>query len=66
MTEVLGQGGQGDDRGIGANEGDDEVSDFSTVIAQQLQDLLPTIIAQVGLRKKYRLNFKNDMLLRDK
>ncbi|GJS94741.1 putative reverse transcriptase domain-containing protein, partial [Tanacetum coccineum] len=30
------------------NGGDDEVPDFSTVIAQQLQDLLPTIIAQVG------------------
>ncbi|GKB62688.1 reverse transcriptase domain-containing protein, partial [Tanacetum coccineum] len=42
------QGGQGGDRGIRANEGDDEVPDFSTVIAQQLQDLLPTIIAQVG------------------
>ncbi|GKA84925.1 hypothetical protein Tco_0806579 [Tanacetum coccineum] len=42
------QGGQGGDRGIRANGGDDEVPDFSTVIAQQLQDLLPTIIAQVG------------------
>ncbi|GKE83729.1 hypothetical protein Tco_1557471, partial [Tanacetum coccineum] len=40
------QGGQGGDRGIRANGGDDEVPDFSTVIAQQLQDLLPTIIAQ--------------------
>ncbi|GKA80678.1 reverse transcriptase domain-containing protein [Tanacetum coccineum] len=42
------QDGQGGDRGIGANGGVDEVPDFSTVIAQQLQDLLPTIIAQVG------------------
>ncbi|GKC19871.1 putative reverse transcriptase domain-containing protein [Tanacetum coccineum] len=42
------RGGQGGNRGIGANGGDDEVLDFSTVIAQQLQDLLPTIIAQVG------------------
>ncbi|GJT08853.1 putative reverse transcriptase domain-containing protein [Tanacetum coccineum] len=42
------QGGQGGDRGIGGNGGDDEVPDFSMVIAQQLQDLLPTIIAQVG------------------
>ncbi|GKC26083.1 hypothetical protein Tco_1033377, partial [Tanacetum coccineum] len=42
------QGGQGGDLGIGANGGDDEVPDFSTVIVQQLQDLLPTIIAQVG------------------
>ncbi|GKE40123.1 hypothetical protein Tco_1463528 [Tanacetum coccineum] len=42
------QGGQEGDRGIGENGGDDKVPDFSTVIAQQLQDLLPTIIAQVG------------------
>ncbi|GKA26851.1 hypothetical protein Tco_0712960 [Tanacetum coccineum] len=42
------QGGKGGDLGIGENGGDDEVPDFSTVIAQQLQDLLPTIIAQVG------------------
>ncbi|GKA59029.1 putative nucleotidyltransferase, ribonuclease H [Tanacetum coccineum] len=42
------QDGQGGDRGNGANRGIDEVIDFSTVIAQQLQDLLSTIIAQVG------------------
>nr|GEY13487.1 reverse transcriptase domain-containing protein [Tanacetum cinerariifolium] len=42
------QGGQGGDRGIGVNGGDDDVPDFSTIIAQQLQDLLPTIIAEVG------------------
>ncbi|GJZ05509.1 hypothetical protein Tco_0539302 [Tanacetum coccineum] len=42
------QDGQGGDQGIGANGGVDEVPDFSTVIAQQLQDLLPTIIAQVS------------------
>ncbi|GKC13901.1 hypothetical protein Tco_1010683 [Tanacetum coccineum] len=35
-------------RGNGTNEGIDEVLDFSTVIAQQLQDMLPTIVAQVG------------------
>ncbi|GJW06063.1 putative reverse transcriptase domain-containing protein [Tanacetum coccineum] len=40
--------GQGGDRGNGANEGVNEVLDFSTVIAQQLKNLLPTIIAQVG------------------
>ncbi|GJT10027.1 hypothetical protein Tco_0857069 [Tanacetum coccineum] len=49
---VGGQAGDQDgprgDQGIGVNGGDDEVPDFSTVIAQQLQDLLPTIIAQVG------------------
>ncbi|GJX91051.1 reverse transcriptase domain-containing protein [Tanacetum coccineum] len=35
-------------RGNGANGGIDEVPKFATVIAQQLQDLLPTIVAQVG------------------
>nr|GEX82197.1 reverse transcriptase domain-containing protein [Tanacetum cinerariifolium] len=35
-------------RGNGSNGCIDEVPDFSTVIAQQLQDLLPTIITQVG------------------
>ncbi|GJX40239.1 hypothetical protein Tco_0255229 [Tanacetum coccineum] len=38
----------GGDRGSGANGGIDEVPDFSTFIAQQLQNLLPTIIVQVG------------------
>ncbi|GJX63809.1 hypothetical protein Tco_0296709 [Tanacetum coccineum] len=40
--------GQGGDRGEGANRGIDEVPDFSTVTAQQLQNLLPTLIIQVG------------------
>ncbi|GJW71694.1 putative reverse transcriptase domain-containing protein [Tanacetum coccineum] len=44
------QDGQGYNRGNRANGGVDEVPDFSTVIAQQLQDLLPTIIAQVQTR----------------
>ncbi|GJX67242.1 hypothetical protein Tco_0302969 [Tanacetum coccineum] len=35
-------------RGNGANGGVVEVSNFSTIIAQQLQDLLPTIVSQVG------------------
>ncbi|GJS81747.1 reverse transcriptase domain-containing protein [Tanacetum coccineum] len=38
----------GGQTGRGANGGVDEVPDFSTVIAQQLQNLLPTIIAQVS------------------
>ncbi|GKE77706.1 reverse transcriptase domain-containing protein, partial [Tanacetum coccineum] len=42
------QDGQGGDQGIGENGGIDEIPDFSTLIAQQLQDLFPTIIAQVG------------------
>ncbi|GJT77950.1 putative reverse transcriptase domain-containing protein [Tanacetum coccineum] len=47
--------GQGNDQGLGANgnvegvnEGVAGALDFSTIIAQQLQDLLPTILAQVG------------------
>ncbi|GJX40101.1 hypothetical protein Tco_0255091 [Tanacetum coccineum] len=42
------QDGQGGDRGNGANGGIDEVPNFFTVIAQQFQNLLPTIITQVG------------------
>ncbi|GKC77535.1 hypothetical protein Tco_1128309 [Tanacetum coccineum] len=37
-------GGQGSE----LNDGVDGVSDFSIIIAQQLQNLLPTIVAQVG------------------
>ncbi|GKA90387.1 hypothetical protein Tco_0812257 [Tanacetum coccineum] len=40
--------GRGGGRGNGTNGGVDEVPDFSNNIAQQLQDLLPTIVAQVG------------------
>ncbi|GJR47221.1 reverse transcriptase domain-containing protein [Tanacetum coccineum] len=42
-----GQGSQGGDRGNRANGGSGEVPDFATIIAQQLQNLLPTIVAQV-------------------
>ncbi|GKD32921.1 hypothetical protein Tco_1248430 [Tanacetum coccineum] len=41
------QNGQGDNRGNKANGGIEEVPNFSMVIAQQLQDLFPSIIAQV-------------------
>ncbi|GJY43988.1 putative reverse transcriptase domain-containing protein [Tanacetum coccineum] len=40
--------GQGNDERVKVNEGVDRVPDFSTIIAQQLQNLLPTILAQVG------------------
>nr|GEU81956.1 putative reverse transcriptase domain-containing protein [Tanacetum cinerariifolium] len=50
MSKVGGQtgdrDGQGDHQGVGENVCIDEVLDFFTVIAHQLQDLLPTIIAQ--------------------
>ncbi|GKD63164.1 hypothetical protein Tco_1305272 [Tanacetum coccineum] len=44
------QDGQVSDQGIRENGGVDEVPDISMVIAQQLQNLLPIIIAQVGNR----------------
>ncbi|GJT41599.1 hypothetical protein Tco_0941464 [Tanacetum coccineum] len=40
--------GQGNDQSVKVNEGVDGFSDFSTIIAKQLQNLLPTILAQVG------------------
>ncbi|GKE46001.1 hypothetical protein Tco_1473285 [Tanacetum coccineum] len=40
--------GQGNDQGVEANGGVDGVPDFSMIIGQQLQNLLPTILAQVG------------------
>ncbi|GJX05548.1 reverse transcriptase domain-containing protein, partial [Tanacetum coccineum] len=42
------QTGQGGGRDNGMNRGVVEVPDFPIVVAQQLQDLLPTIVAQVG------------------
>ncbi|GJY11083.1 putative reverse transcriptase domain-containing protein [Tanacetum coccineum] len=50
--EIDGQGGQVGGqvggRGNEVNDGFDGVPDFSTIITQQLQNLLPTILAQVG------------------
>ncbi|GJT75291.1 putative reverse transcriptase domain-containing protein [Tanacetum coccineum] len=43
-----GRTGERGGRGNGSNRYADEVLDFSTFIAQQLQDLLPTIVTQVG------------------
>ncbi|GKD63106.1 putative reverse transcriptase domain-containing protein, partial [Tanacetum coccineum] len=42
------QGSQGSSRDNRANGGGGGVPDFATIIAQQLQNLLPTIVAQVG------------------
>ncbi|GJR20977.1 hypothetical protein Tco_0969504 [Tanacetum coccineum] len=55
--------GQGNDQGLGANGGIEGVNgnveganrgapDFSTIIAQQLQNLLPVMLAQVGCSYK--------------
>ncbi|GJY55402.1 hypothetical protein Tco_0454517 [Tanacetum coccineum] len=45
---IEGQGGQVGGQGTEVNDGVDRVPDFSTIIAQQLHNLLPTILAQVG------------------
>ncbi|GJS35734.1 hypothetical protein Tco_0534116 [Tanacetum coccineum] len=45
---IDGQGGQVGGQGSEVNDGVYGVSDFSIIIAHQLQNLLPTIVAQVG------------------
>ncbi|GKF23319.1 hypothetical protein Tco_0075641, partial [Tanacetum coccineum] len=45
---IDGQGGQLGGQGSEVNDGVDGVPDFSTIITHQLQNLLPTIVAQVG------------------
>ncbi|GJY20586.1 hypothetical protein Tco_0393152 [Tanacetum coccineum] len=45
---IDGQGGQVGGQGNEMNDGVDGVPDFSMIITQQLQNLLPTIVAQVG------------------
>ncbi|GJV72998.1 reverse transcriptase domain-containing protein [Tanacetum coccineum] len=53
------QGSQGSSRDNGANGGSGGVPDFATIIAQQLQNLLPTIVAQVGNHVNNQGNNKN-------
>ncbi|GJY65767.1 reverse transcriptase domain-containing protein [Tanacetum coccineum] len=57
--EIDGQGGQVGGRGNEVNDGVDGVPDFSTIIAQQLQNLLPTIVAQVGDQGRNQGNGRN-------
>nr|GEV07907.1 reverse transcriptase domain-containing protein [Tanacetum cinerariifolium] len=45
---IDGKGGQVGGQRINVNNGVDGVPDFSTIIAKQLQNLLPTILGQVG------------------
>ncbi|GJR96339.1 hypothetical protein Tco_0268513 [Tanacetum coccineum] len=47
-TAVLRGGRMGGQTGVEANEGVDGVPDISTIIAQQLQNILLAILAQVG------------------
>ncbi|GJY56813.1 hypothetical protein Tco_0455928 [Tanacetum coccineum] len=51
--------GRGSSRGNGANGGGGGVPDFPTITAQQLQNLLPTIIAQVGNHVNNQGNNRN-------
>ncbi|GJZ04538.1 reverse transcriptase domain-containing protein [Tanacetum coccineum] len=53
------QGGQVGGQGNGVNDSVDGVSDFSTIIAQKLQNLLPTILAQVGNQGSNQGNGRN-------
>ncbi|GJT20863.1 hypothetical protein Tco_0890800, partial [Tanacetum coccineum] len=51
--------GQGNDQSVEVNEGVDGVPDFSIIIAQQLQNLLPIILAQVGNQGSNQIDNKN-------
>ncbi|GJU12153.1 hypothetical protein Tco_1134549 [Tanacetum coccineum] len=52
-------GGQVGGQGSEVNDGVNEVPDFSTIVAQQLQNLLPTIVAQVGDQGRGQGNGRN-------
>ncbi|GJR86577.1 hypothetical protein Tco_0210588 [Tanacetum coccineum] len=56
---IDGQGGQVGGQGRKVNDGVDGVLNFSTIIAQQLQNLLPTIVAQVGDQGRRQGNGRN-------
>ncbi|GJR64630.1 hypothetical protein Tco_0010695 [Tanacetum coccineum] len=55
----IGQGHPVGGQGSEVNDGVDGVPDFSTNIAQQLQNLLPTILAQVGDQGRNQRNGRN-------
>nr|GEW87900.1 retrotransposon protein, putative, Ty3-gypsy subclass [Tanacetum cinerariifolium] len=56
---IDGQGGQVGGQGSEVNDDVDGVLDFSTIIAQQLRNLLPTIVAQVGDQSRGQRNDRN-------
>ncbi|GKA14852.1 putative reverse transcriptase domain-containing protein [Tanacetum coccineum] len=56
---IDGQGGQVGGQGSKVNDDVNGVPDFSTNIAQQLQNLLPTIVAQVGDQGRCQGNGRN-------
>ncbi|GJT56984.1 reverse transcriptase domain-containing protein [Tanacetum coccineum] len=57
--------GVGANGGVGENKGVDGVPDFSTIFAQQLQNLLPVIIAQIGNHGNNQENIVNDNIQGD-
>nr|GEV83195.1 putative reverse transcriptase domain-containing protein [Tanacetum cinerariifolium] len=59
VGQVGGWVGQVGGQGSEVNDGVDKVSDFSTIIAQHLQNLLPTIVAQVGSQGSDHGNGRN-------
>ncbi|GJZ29952.1 putative reverse transcriptase domain-containing protein [Tanacetum coccineum] len=61
---IDGQGGQVGGQGTEVNDGVDGVPDFSTIIAQQLRNLLPTIVAQVGDQGVLSCNPKELVMIR--
>ncbi|GJW27033.1 putative reverse transcriptase domain-containing protein [Tanacetum coccineum] len=56
---IDGQDGQVGGHGNEVNDGVEGVPDFSTIITQQLQNLLPTIVAQVGDQGRNQGNGRN-------
>nr|GEX90621.1 putative reverse transcriptase domain-containing protein [Tanacetum cinerariifolium] len=56
---IDGQGGQVGGQGSEVNDGVDGIPDFSTIISQKLQNLLPTIVAQVGSQGSYMVELSN-------
>ncbi|GJW45387.1 putative reverse transcriptase domain-containing protein [Tanacetum coccineum] len=65
---IDGQGGQVGGQGSEVNDGVNGVPDFFTIIAQQLRNLLPTIVAQVGDQGRGQGNGRNqnDDVVNDK
>ncbi|GKA20883.1 putative reverse transcriptase domain-containing protein [Tanacetum coccineum] len=56
---IDGQGGQVGGQGSEVNDGVNGVPDFSTIIVQQLRNLLPTIVAEVGDQGRGQGNGRN-------
>ncbi|GJV73783.1 hypothetical protein Tco_1493778 [Tanacetum coccineum] len=64
---IDGQGGQVGGQGSEVNDGVDGVPNFSTIIAQQLQNLRPTILAQVGDQgMDWLSNYKAEIIYHEK